>query len=394
MPTEKNSKNKSEWLRSSGAFPGRSELGWAMPEMTLIPEIKHKTGESIRIILDVDKNRINALNETGRLVEEAAKDLSVIKDLSSRQENSAVEKAENLMKEFKRIPLIENFLTPPIYARVEFVLKEFIKKMKEMTLILQKRKQTDSDLKKLKSLSEFQIIVSDVSATINSFANQLKTFGAPMIELKSLLDDALKIPGYPLETIRAVHTKKDNSKELKYYYEFYRDSVYDPSEIERRKENVLKIKEETLAKLTADRRDNVENILKHIKAKQKFAYMIKKILTESAKLKFEHDEDIDFNSNYLIEQMMLNKVFENPDILGFLVEEDVLENQSVIDSLGELVKLQEKIIFWQNKSADEMLKDKLRNENFAKLNTEQISLEGIRELYNMWKEVEKRVKQR
>lgn len=397
-------KYQPEWLKRSWKPSEKSGSFWKMPD---ISDVETKTGESIRIIMDVDKNRIKVLRTVGDLVEKLANVLNNISSdinieklqkASNKQnvlselkdairKNSVIDKAKKSFEEFKAIPIIINLLSPPIYARIEFVFKELINKLQEANLILAKNKLEESDFKKLKSIFDFQTVVSDVSATINSFANQLASFGAPLIDLKELLDDALKIPGYPLKTIRAVHTLKNELDELPYYYEYYQNSMFAPQEIKNREETLLKNKEATIDGLEASRRENIKNIFNHIKAKQIFTDIIKGVLNKSGELQYKVDEDLDLNSDHLIEQIMQTRVFENPRVLEFLIEENVLEDESVTDSLGEIVKLQNEIIFWRQKSTKKLFEDKLRNENFNKLQERSVQFDYMKELYEKWKEV-------
>jgi hypothetical protein len=246
--------------------------------------------------------------------------------------------------------------------------------------------------KQISSLLEFQInATGDVSATVNSFVSELKTFGASMMELKELLDDALKIPGYPLETIRAVYTKRNRLPDLLSYYQYYRDSIYSPEEMKSNRHILQGEKEETLTMLKSERFENVRNIIGSIQDVNEFKGIIKRLIKKSDKVEFTEDEEIDFSGEKTISKMMKAGVFENPDVFGYLADKGVLDDKSVIESLGKLGRLQEKIEIWRNRTIDEMFERKLRNRNFKRLTEGETSFSQMHELYRMWLEVKKKI---
>lgn len=395
---------KPEYLKRPWKPTEKSERYWRLPEVSRISD---ETGEAIKITLDVDDNRVNVLSETGKILEGVIEDLQAtfsnkdirgiknpqkqkeaIKSLKDKiSENSILDRTGNALQEFRNIPLIHDLLTPAIYARVEFVFNELHERVREIVLSLQKKETDYKKLsKELEALNEFQVnAAGDVSGTINGFANQLKTFGGSIIELKDLLNEALKIPGYPLETVRAVYTyKEEKLSELQYNYDYYRDSPYPPQELKEKKDNLQGEKNETLSRLRTERFDHVRNIVGHIEDMGAFTEVVKRLLGK--------DIEVDFDDYEFIEMAMRANIFEKSDIFGFLAEKGILDDKSVIESLGKLGKLQEKIEIWQGRSITEMFENKLRNENFVKLKTGDESFREMYKLYKMWSEVADKVK--
>jgi hypothetical protein len=387
---------------------------WEMPE---ISRVRGETGnEAVKVTLDIDENRINVLNETGIILEDLIKVIkstfsdSLLKDLSDPEkqteaflrlksladENSVLKNTRDAFSEFRNIQLIQDFLTPEIYSRLEYVFREIETRLSKIVELLQQTQLNESEYSKLhkqiSSLLEFQInATGDVSATVNSFASELKTFGASMMELKELLDDALKIPGYPFETIRAVYTKRNRLPDLLSYYQYYRDSIYSPEEMKSNRHILQGEKEETLTMLKSERFENVRNIIGSIQDVNEFKGIIKRLIKKSDKVEFTEDEEIDFSGEKTISKMMKAGVFENPDVFGFLAEKGVLDDKSVIEALGKLGRLQEKIEIWRNRTIDEMFERKLRNRNFKRLTEGETSFSQMHELYRMWLEVKKKI---
>jgi hypothetical protein len=416
MP-EKNTKSEGGETPEHLRWPWRDvkeSKYWEMPE---ISRVRGETGnEAVKVTLDIDENRINVLNETGIILEDLIKVIkstfsdSLLKDLSDPEkqteaflrlksladENSVLKNTRDAFSEFGNIQLIQDFLTPEIYSRLEYVFREIETRLSKIVELLQQTQLNESEYSKLhkqiSSLLEFQInATGDVSATVNSFVSELKTFGASMMELKELLDDALKIPGYPLETIRAVYTKRNRLPDLLSYYQYYRDSIYSPEEMKSNRHILQGEKEETLTRLKSERFENARNIIGHIKDKSEFKTIIEKLLKKSKKVELSDDEELDFSDDKTISNMMQAGVFENPDVFGYLADKGVLDDESVIESLGKLGRLQEKIELWKNRTIDEMFEKKLRNENFKRLTEGETSFSQMHELYRMWLEVKKKI---
>lgn len=385
--------------KSSESQRGFEEVNfnWALPE---ISEIGAETGDAVRITLDIDKNRVNILSEAGGLMETTLESIQKvfkeehIRNLNyplkqrdallslkkSVENNKILELTKNSLETFKNMTLVKDLLTPGVYARIEFVFDQLYTRVSSAVPILKKRKLEGSHLVQLKLLRDFQkYIASDVSATINSFASQLITFGAPIEELQHLLDDALKIPGYPTETIRAVSTKKNQPEKLPHYYRYYRDSVWAPETMSE-KYNLLKHERENkLTELRIERLEHARKILDNIQNKEKFLNVVRR--------SFPKLNIVDFEDDMMIDKMLQLGVLEKPDVFGFLVEEEILDKEPVVESLGQIGKISQKITFWERKSVEDMFEDKLKNENFLKLKEGDISFSEIKQLYDKWREV-------
>jgi len=396
------------------------DLVWTM--QSGIHETIKNTEADILATLEIDANRTKTLTEVSKLFAEMKEYLKAtfgkinftdLEDIFQNKEkrkslldkliisvkdNQVLEKIQSDINEFKKIPFVRELLTPSIYARLEYVLNEMEKRVQKIIAILSEKKFTVIEYENLKNAlavySNFQkYAFENVLTTINSFVNHYKVFGGAVEELEEHLNDALKLPGYPLDSIRAIHTMLTQGDNIKSSYNYYRDSRYSPQELKDSQEILIAERDEKVSQFKAERADHIKVIIGCIKDQKAFVGIVKKLLLEKKLIK--ENTKIDFTDSEIIQKMQEAKIFENHEVFGFLADNKVLDNKVVIESLENLGKIQVKIERLEQQSVDNMFETKLRNENFLILTSNnpaiKMSFDEMAELYDLWAAVKKKL---
>lgn len=370
---------KEDWFSPERVKKG--EEVWTLPE---IPGVIKTTEGKINIIFDIDQNRMRVLNEVAIALSDIIKNLeSTIgkRNLTTISDGTLMKEVNVAKKAVKEHPYIKNLLPLPVIARVLYVYQELTNIIQTITDLNEQNDITELD----KALEKYRLFHDSI---LNEFLDGIENFirgyqhgGLVFEDINEVLDSALKIPGYPIDSIRAVYTKykkpSEEGPDIKYYYEYYRDKRYSPEELKAVKERILTERNNRVHDLDEERNGLFIKVLKRIKDKKLFVDF----------LKDENITEENIDSPQAVNKLLSTNFLQSMAFYEAAEKQKLFDDKEVTDTLAEISSLQNKINFLNSKSEDELMEDKLFNANFKKLVTGEISFSEMLEFYKKWREV-------